>query len=108
MKLFKKPGQRPDAIFAHHDIVAAGAVMALKNLGIKIPDEVGVVGFSNWQFSSMIDPPLSTISQPGFKIGEQSAKLLLEMINRKKGQPLNPKDIVLDTELLIRKSSVKV
>lgn len=106
--LFKNSDSRPDAIFAHHDIVAAGAMMALKNLGIKIPDEVGVVGFSNWQFSSMIDPPLTTISQPGFKIGEQSAKLLLEMINRKKGQPLNPKDIVLDTELLIRKSSVKV
>jgi LacI family transcriptional regulator len=107
-ELFKNPKNRPDAIFAHHDIVAAGAMMALKNMGLKIPDEVGIVGYSNWQFSSMIDPPLSTVSQPGFKIGEESTKLLLEMINRKKGQPWEAKDVVLDTELLIRKSSVRV
>jgi LacI family transcriptional regulator len=107
-ELFKTTENRPDAIFAHHDIVAAGAMMALKNMGIKIPEDVGVVGFSNWQFSSMIDPPLSTVSQPGFKIGEESSKLLLEMINKKKGQQWEPKDVVLDTELLIRKSSVKI
>lgn len=107
-ELFKNTEIRPDAIFAHHDIVAAGAMMALRNLGLKIPEDVGVVGYSNWQFSSMIDPPLSTVSQPGFKIGEESSKLLLEMVNRKKGQPWEPKDVVLDTELLIRKSSVRV
>ena len=83
-------------------------MMALKNLGLEIPNDVGVVGFSNWQFSSMIDPPLSTVSQPGFKIGEQAAKLLIEMIDRKKTEPMEPKDIILDTELLVRKSSVKV
>lgn len=107
-ELFKNLDNKPDAIFAHHDIVAAGAMMALKNLGLRIPEDVGIVGYSNWQFSSMIDPPLSTVSQPGFKIGEQSSKLLLEMINTKKGQSWEPKDIVLDTELLIRKSSVRV
>ena len=107
-QLFKNPDNRPDAIFAHHDIVAVGAMMALKNLGLEIPNDVGVVGFSNWQFSSMIDPPLSTVSQPGFKIGEQAAKLLIEMIDRKKTEPMEPKDIILDTELLVRKSSVKV
>lgn len=107
-KLFSNSVDLPDAIFAHHDIVAAGAMMALKNLGLRIPEDVGIVGYSNWQFSSMIDPPLSTVSQPGFKIGEQSSKLLLEMINIKKDQSWNAKNIVLDTELLVRKSSVRI
>jgi LacI family transcriptional regulator len=107
-ELFKNQKNRPDAIFAHHDIVAAGAMMALKSLGLKIPEDVGVVGFSNWQFSSMIDPPLSTVSQPGFQIGETATKLLLDMINNKEKMNSTSQNIILDTELLIRKSSVKV
>ncbi len=106
-KLFSSTPDRPDAVFAHHDIVAAGAMLALKDLGLQIPHDVGVVGFSNWQFSSMIDPPLTTVSQPGFKIGEKSAKLLIEMVDKKKDQTWQAQNFVLDTELLIRKSSVK-
>jgi LacI family transcriptional regulator len=108
--LFENPANRPDALFAHHDIVAAGAMMAIKSLGLKIPEEVGVVGYSNWQFSSMIDPPLTTVSQPGSKIGEKATKLLLEMIDGKKDK-LNSyhyENVVLNTELLVRKSSVRI
>jgi LacI family transcriptional regulator len=110
LALFGDPENRPDALFAHHDIVAAGAMMAIKSLGLRIPEDVGVVGYSNWQFSSMIDPPLSTVSQPGSKIGEKAAELLLEMINGKKdlGKIRPFENIVLDTELLIRKSSVRI
>jgi LacI family transcriptional regulator len=110
LALFGDPENRPDALFAHHDIVAAGAMMAIKSLGLRIPEDVGVVGYSNWQFSSMIDPPLSTVSQPGSKIGEKAAELLLEMINGKKDlSKIRPfENIVLDTELLIRKSSVRI
>ncbi len=103
--LFSNHSDRPDAIFAHHDIVAAGAMMAIKNMGLKIPEDVGVVGYSNWQFSSMIDPPLSTVSQPGFDIGETAGKILLDMINKKNEASHTSQNVVLDTELLIRKSS---
>lgn len=108
LKLFNDPSNRPDAIFAHHDIVAAGAMMALKDLGLSIPEEVGVVGYSNWQFSAMIDPPLSTVSQPGFKIGENAARILLEMIEGKKLGHEAPQNVVLKTDLIVRKSSVRV
>lgn len=107
-ELFKNKENRPDAIFAHHDIVAAGAMMALKALDLRIPEDVGVVGFSNWQFSSMIDPPLSTVAQPGFQIGETATKILLDLINKKTNMESFSQNIVLNTELLIRKSSVKV
>ncbi|MFC0261963.1 LacI family DNA-binding transcriptional regulator [Fontibacter flavus] len=108
LKLFEKPETRPDAIFAHHDIVAAGAMMAIKSLGLKIPEDVGVVGYSNWQFSSMIDPPLSTVAQPGSRIGEKATELLLQMIDGKREASAKGENVVLDTELLVRKSSVKI
>lgn len=107
LKLFKDPQNRPDAIFAHHDLVAAGAMMAIKLLGLRIPEDVGVVGFSNWQFAAMIDPPLTSVLQPGTKIGEQATQILLEMINNKETNLQKIGNLVLDTELLIRKSSVK-
>lgn len=107
LELFKEPQNRPDAIFAHHDIVAAGAMMAIKSMGLRIPEDVGVVGFSNWQFAAMIDPPLTSVLQPGTKIGERATQILLEMINNKETNSEEIGNVVLDTELLIRKSSVK-
>lgn len=105
--LFQNPKTRADAIFAHHDIVAAGAMMAVKSLGLRIPEDVGIVGFSNWQFSSMIDPPLSTVLQPGFQVGERAIEILLEIIDKKPEERLHFGNIELDTELIIRKSSLR-
>lgn len=105
--LFNDKQNRPDGIFASNDIAAAGAMMAVKELGLKIPQDIGIVGFSNWQFSSMIDPPLSSVAQPGFEMGEKATALLLEMIEKKKEANWEAKTIVLETELLIRKSSQK-
>ena len=105
--LFENDKNRPDAIFASNDIAAAGAMMAVKDLGLKVPQEVGIVGFSNWQFSSMIDPPLSSVAQPGFEMGEKATAMLLEMIEQKKEANWEAKTIVLETELIIRKSSKK-
>ncbi|UJP64544.1 LacI family DNA-binding transcriptional regulator [Mongoliitalea daihaiensis] len=104
-EIFQQPGEKPDALFAHHDMAAAGAMMALKSLGIRIPDEVGLVGYSNWQFSSMIDPPLSTVSQPGACIGETATKILLGMMNKTGNLEKEQRSVVLDTDLIIRKSS---
>ena len=106
-QLFEEGGDFPNGFFASNDIAAAGAMMALKKLGYKVPKQVGVVGFSNWQFCSMIDPPLSTVAQPGFKMGEKATQLLLEMIDNKDRSYDATKTVVLETELLIRKSSVK-
>jgi len=106
-KVFSDPENRPDAVFAANDIAAAGAMKAIKSLGLKIPEEVGVVGFSNWQFSSMMEPPLSTVSQPGFEIGERAMQLLLNMINKGDEESFEPLTEILETELLIRGSSMR-
>ncbi len=104
LEIFNNPSP-PDAVFASNDIAAAGAIQALKQLSIKVPEQVGVVGFSDWQFSSMIDPPMSSVSQPGFAMGEKSTKLLLEKIET--GKLLSGIEI-LPTELIPRNSSQKV
>jgi len=105
--LFKEQKEKPDGIFANNDIAAAGAILACKSLGLSVPDDVGVVGFSNWQFCSMIEPTLSSVSQPGFKMGLKATELLLDLIEKKLDPNTITEPIVLETELLIRNSSVK-
>lgn len=107
-KLLKFLDKKPDAFFASNDMAAVGAMLACKAAGLKIPEDVGIVGFSNWQFCTMIDPSLSSVSQPGSKIGAKATDILLDIIEKK----LDPKTIlgpvIMETELLIRKSSVKL
>ncbi|GAB3649602.1 LacI family DNA-binding transcriptional regulator [Echinicola sediminis] len=106
-KLFDQSDLRPDAVFAANDVAAAGALQAAKAAGLKLPEEFGAVGFSNWQFSSMIDPPLSSVTQPGFNMGEKATQLLLDMIDNRTEDAFKPRNEVLDTGLVIRKSSLK-
>jgi LacI family transcriptional regulator len=73
-----------DGIFANHDMSALGAMLALQEAGIEIPNKVKVVGFSDWQLSQVIKPNLSTVSQPGYEMGRQAAEILMEEIESEK------------------------
>lgn len=88
-------------------MAAVGAMLACRSMGIKVPEDIGIVGFSNWQFCSIIEPSLTSVSQPGFKIGETATQMLLDMIEKKLNPDSITAPIVLETELLVRKSSVK-
>lgn len=96
---------RPDAIFANNDITALGAMHAIKERGLKVPEDIGVVGFSNWQFTSMTEPTISTISQPGFEMGQEAARLLIREIEAKEDEVPEPVHKTFHTELIIRGSS---
>jgi len=102
--LLKLP-QRPDAIFAITDDAAVGVIKILKQNHIKIPEDIAVVGFSNSINSTIIEPNLTTIDQPGNKIGEVAVQYLLNEI-RNEQQFLN-KTIVIRTNLIVRDSSFK-
>lgn len=93
---------RPDAIFACSDVFAVGAVNAAKSLGLKVPEDVSVIGFDNINLAVMCNPALTTIKQPTFQLGFQSCELLIEKI--KKPNMLN-KQIILNTELIVRDST---
>jgi len=104
-KLFELP-QPPDAIFAVNDPVAIGAHKEARSKGMQIPDELAITGFSNNPSSEMIDPPLTTVDQHGYTMGQAAALLLLEEIE---GRSISqePQTKIIKGELIIRGSSRK-
>ena len=92
--------QPPDAIFAVNDPCAIEIMLIAKERGINIPQDLGIVGFSNDPISAIIEPSLTTVEQPVWKIGEESARLLLEQMEH----PTVEKRM-LATRLIVRKSS---
>lgn len=101
LHLLSQP-ERPDAVFAVSDVYAVGVVKAAKRLGLRVPEDVAVIGFDNIELSSMIEPTLTTIEQPSYQIGYQAAELLIEKIENPN---LETRHIVLDTELIVRDST---
>jgi LacI family transcriptional regulator len=99
--------EKPDAFFANNDMAAVGAMLACKSAGLRVPEDVGIVGFSNWQFCSMIDPSLSSVAQPGFNMGAKATEILLDLVEKKIQLNEFSNSVILETELLIRKSSVR-
>ncbi len=101
---FLKGPKKADALFSASDYAALGAIIRIKEMGISIPDEMGIVGFSNEMFTSIIDPPMTTIDQHSKRIGNYAVQACLEAIKEE-----NPvfKNIVLSPTLIIRESSLK-
>ena len=92
-----------DGVFTNNDMAGLGAVRAVKRAGLQIPRDIAIVGFSNWQFSSLVNPGLSSVAQPGYEMGKEAAGLILEEINAKEKRKSQIK--ILDTELIVRESS---
>ncbi len=97
-----------DAIFTLEDFTAMGVVQELKASGIRIPDQVGVVGFANEAFTSLVSPTISTVNQHTVKMGEEVARLFLKLLKKGDYYKHRPEKIVLQPELLIRESSNRV
>lgn len=98
----------PDAIFANNDVAAYGAMMAIRKKKLRIPEDIAIVGFSNWRFSSLIQPALSSVTQPGFKMGQEATRLLMKQINKGKDEESVTETISLKTNLVVRESSKKI
>ena len=92
----------PDAIFCGNDTTALSSMIYLRDKGIRIPEDFGIVGFSNEPFSKVVSPSISTIAQPGFLMGQKAAELILNQIAHK-GKSFQT--LVLPTELIVRESS---
>jgi LacI family transcriptional regulator len=92
----------PDAIFCGNDTTALSVMIYLRDKGIRIPEDFGIVGFSNEPFSKVVSPAISTILQPGFAMGQKAAELIISKIENK---DRTYQTITLPTELIIRDSS---
>lgn len=105
-ELFNLPNP-PNGIFASGDIIAVSTIQSAKKRGIKIPEELAVIGFNNDPISQIIDPNLSTITHPAAKMGKASAEIILK--NLKSNKKNEVKEITfLNTEVLIRESSKRI
>jgi Transcriptional regulators len=94
---------RPRAIFTSSDLLAFGAIDAMKDHGIKVPEEIAFVGFDNIRMSNLIDPKLTTVEKPMHKMGVVGARLLFDIIESKEDDSGN-REILLQSKLKIRKS----
>ncbi len=105
-KTLLQKGEDFDAIFSASDYAVIGAMQVLKENGLKIPEDVALVGFSNEPFTSFTDPPLTTVNQFPIAMGHTAANLFFNALNSEK-EEIAPKKAVLQPELIIRASSLK-
>ena len=96
---------RPTAIFASNDLIALGVLAALRENGLRCPEDISLVGFDDLEFSEFVLPALTTVSQPGYQMGTKGAALLLK---RLAGAADPPQHIVLPTELHLRQSTARL
>lgn len=95
--------QPPDAIFCANDLMAMGCFEALKQLGLKIPEDVAVVGFDDREIARSLHPPLTTMVLPQYEMGQTAAELLLDGAS---GLPTGPNRIKIECELIQRASTL--
>jgi DNA-binding LacI/PurR family transcriptional regulator len=96
-------GSRPTAVVCYNDLVAAGVYRAAAELGIRIPDDLSVVGIDDIELASVFGPPLTTIAQPCFEMGKTMAEFLLAAIAEPEASPALSKSFV---PFLIERGSV--
>jgi DNA-binding LacI/PurR family transcriptional regulator len=94
------------AIFAFNDISAIGAIRALREKGLRVPEDVSVVGFDDIQSAAFQNPGLTTVRQPLRKMGKIAAETVLRRITRDGAD--HPKEIIVEPELIVRESTCKV
>ncbi len=97
---------KPDAFMTMNDNTASGVLLATKQLGIKVPEEVSIFGFSNSNISQDTDPMLSTVDQHPHKIGVEAMKLLLERVRGSQRDGLKNK--IIKTSMVLRDSTRKL
>jgi LacI family transcriptional regulator, galactose operon repressor len=96
----------PDGVFVANDNCAVGCMLALKQAGVRIPEDIAFVGFNNDPVSKVIEPNLTTINYPGYEMGEVAARNLINHLNGKAVMNATS-TIVLRSEIIIRESSLK-
>jgi LacI family transcriptional regulator len=93
----------PDAVFCHNDPTALGAMRAILDAGLKIPEDIAIMGCGNVRYSDCLRVPLTTIDQDCGAIGERAARLALNLLDSK--TPPKPKSILLEPRLVVRDST---
>jgi len=92
----------PSAIFTITDLMAIGAMRITKEAGLKIPDDISIIGFNNIPMGKIVDPPLTTISAPSERLGQEAMKMLRQLTE---GSEPPKRRVILPTYLIVREST---
>ncbi|MFA7183304.1 MAG: GntR family transcriptional regulator [Victivallales bacterium] len=96
---------RPTAIFTASDPVAFEALRAIREAGLKVPEDISIVGFDDLKFSALLDTPLTTVAQPFREIGKTAMRILADKIE---GKSKEIRQVVLEPKLIVRNSTASV
>ena len=105
-RVFAGPGDRPTAVFCFNDLVAIGLMNALLEVGIRVPEDVSIIGFDDNPFCELVRVPLTTIHVPAYEMGVKAAELLIEQIGCK-DTPMKRK-VTLEARLVLRESTKEI
>ncbi len=89
------------AIFAKDDLKAIAAIQAIKSMGLRVPEDIAVIGFNDYDIASMVEPKLTTVRVPIYEMGKRTADMLINQIEQKESQE---KTAIFPTELILRES----
>lgn len=95
----------PTAVFCYNDMTALGALRALQSRGVGVPRELSLVGFDNILFAAYVEPPLTTIAQPMFEMGQRATQMVLTLIRQPR---THIEDVLIQGELIVRGSTSTV
>jgi DNA-binding LacI/PurR family transcriptional regulator len=101
--LLASHGEQLDAVFVANDLMTLGALAAIHAAGLRIPGDVSVVGFDDMPWAASLNPPLTTVGQPGVEMGDIACRLLLERIGLHRAAP--PRHVLLQPQLVVRSST---
>ncbi|MER3416190.1 MAG: LacI family transcriptional regulator [Meiothermus sp.] len=106
MELLRRPpSSRPTALFVGNSEMAAGAVQAIRDLGLRIPDQISLVSFDDTRWAQLMEPALTVVAQPAYEIGFLACETLVSLLQQKK--QLHSHILRLKTRLLIRQSTAR-
>jgi LacI family transcriptional regulator len=97
--------QRPDAIFAANDMLALGILQGLTGTGVRVPEDVAIIGYDDIVFSAAAAIPLTSVRQPSQRMGATAATLLIEQLTDPEG--FRPRSVVYEPQLIVRSSTAR-
>jgi LacI family transcriptional regulator len=103
MKALLQVTPRVSAVFVASDVVAIGAILAIKNAGLRIPQDIALVGFDDIPLAEFFDPPLTTVHLPAYGLGWAGGERLIRIIQ---GEGLNDASLLLESKLITRQSTM--
>ena len=103
VKMLESPGAKPTAIFGANDLMTMSLVRVLVNLGIRVPQEMAVIGFDDWEWAPYLNPPVTVVAQPSYEMGRRTTERLVGRIMKLYGSA-GPELELYEPELIIRRS----